>query len=330
MRLAAALVLTGCSMAPALRPPVTMSQTMRVTPGEAAASQPDTGASWIAAGAASSGPLLFLTDFRNYDVYVYTVPKLKMVERITGFFQPQGECSDAHGNVWITNTGAQQILEFRPGSKRPIATLSDSRGYPAGCAINLRNGDLAVTDIFDVDGSGGVLVFRNARGTPKPYLNPEQYYYYFAGYDDKGNLYASGQTASSNSNAYILSVLPVGGHTMSTVEIHGAQLYFPGEVFRSGSSIVLGDQECGGKKTSCLYETRITAKTATVTKKIALTGSCDVAETALTSNAGLFGGDYCPPGGRSTADRWRFPEGGKPLVTVPGNHDPIGAAIVNP
>lgn len=302
--------------------PVSSASSRAASPGRITAPQPDTGASWEDA-AASSGPLLYISNFRNYDVYIYTVPALKMVGKITGFFQPQGECSDAHRNVWITNTGAQQILEFRPGSKRPVATLDDPTGYPAGCAVNLHDGDLAVTNIFDLYGSGGVLVFKNARGTPRPYLNSKQFYYYFAGYDRHGNLYTDGLTQD---NTFTLSLLPSGESKMSTIAVNGATLHFPGTIFANGPALVLGDQECGGKKTSCLYEVSISAKTATVTKTIALTGSCDVAQATL-ADGRLFGGNYCAKGTSST-DRWAFPGGGRPQASVPGAHDPIGAAVV--
>ncbi|HEY4433559.1 MAG TPA: hypothetical protein VGM99_04070 [Candidatus Cybelea sp.] len=314
--------MAACSTTPSPQLPVSFGPSLAAAPGRMPASQPDRGSSWEDA-AASSGPLLYLSDFRNYDVYIYTVPALKMVGKITGFFEPQGECSDNNGNVWITNTGAQQILEFRPGSNRPVAMLDDSTGYPVGCAVDLRNGDLAVTNLFDLYGPGGVLVFKNARGTPRPYLNLNQFYYYFAGYDAHGNLYTDGLTKD---NAFTLSLLPSGASKMSTITVRGATLHFPGTIVRSGSSLVIGDQECGGKKTSCLYEAAISGRTAAVMKTIDLRGSCDVAQTAL-ANGRLFGGNYCPQG-TSGADRWAFPAGGKPQASVPGAHDPIGAAIV--
>ncbi len=189
--------------------------------------------SWIDPAATGSGPLLFISDLGDYSVDVYSIPNLKLVEKIRGFNEPEGECSDAHGNVWIVNEDPQEILEFKPGSKSPIATLDDPTGSPVACAVNLHDGDLAVTSVFNGSGPGGVLVYKGARGTPRAYLNPNQFYYYFAGYDSHGNLYASGLTSK---NAYSLSLLRAGAKSMSSISISGGTLYFPGAVFFSGSS----------------------------------------------------------------------------------------------
>ncbi|HEV3091748.1 MAG TPA: hypothetical protein VGX91_09975 [Candidatus Cybelea sp.] len=278
--------------------------------------------SWIDPAATASGPLLFISDLGDYSVDVYSIPNLKLVEKIRGFNEPEGECSDAHGNVWIVNEDPQEILEFKPGSKSPIATLDDPTGSPVACAVNLHDGDLAVTNVFNGSGPGGVLVYKGARGTPRAYLNPNQFYYYFAGYDAHGNLYASGLTSK---NTYSLSLLRAGAQSMSSISISGGTLYFPGAVFFSGPTIVLGDQQCGNKKTSCLYEATVTGKTATIARTIPLTGSCDVAQVAL-SGSQIFAGDACPHHD-SRSQGWSFPGGGKPFASSTGVTNPIGAAV---
>lgn len=269
-------------------------------------------------------PLLYVSDFGNFDVYVYAVPTLKLVGKLTGFFEPEGVCSDAAGHVWIANTGTQQMLEFGPGNKKPIATLTDDLGYPVSCAVDAASGDLAVANLFGASGSGGILVYRHAAGTPIPYANPDQFFYYFDAYDDKGTLYVSGMTSK---NVYSLSSLQRGKKTMSSITIKGGTLSYPGTVSWSGSSLVLGDQECRDTKTSCLYEAAVSGSIASITKSIPLTGSCDVAQVALQKTQ-MFGGndDYCTHG-KSSLNRWAFPAGGKSLDSVTGVHDPIGAAI---
>jgi hypothetical protein len=321
------LALTACSSQPALQ--LTGQAPVRsVVPWALLVSpRPDRGVSWLAAKAASSGPLLYVTDLYNFDVDVYSVPSLKQVGKLTGFFEPEGECSDAHGDVWITVTGDEQIEEFKAGGKTPIATLDDPLGYPVGCAVDAATGNLAVANIFGNSGSGGILIYAHARGTPAYYANPNQSYYYFDGYDAHGDLYASGMTSK---NVYALSVLPVGKKTMASLSIRGGKLYFPGTVLLSGSTLVLGDQECDGGTSSCLYEASVSGTIASLTKKIPLTGSCDVAQVALQSKA-LFGGDYeyCTHVKSSSIDRWAYPAGGKPLQSVTGVYDPIGAAITS-
>jgi hypothetical protein len=285
-------------------------------------------ASWVSPDANRSGAFLFVSDFANFDVYVYRISPFKLVEKITGFFQPQGECSDAHGHIWVSNTGTQQMLEFKPGAVRPIESLDDSLGFPVGCAIDAVSGDLAVTNLFDGSGAGGIVVYRHARGTPTLYTSANQFYYYFAGYDGAGDLYSSGLTSK---NAYALSTLPHGAKRMSPVRIEGGRLHFPGTVLWNGSALVLGDQRCGGAKTSCLYEATVSGTTATIEKRIPLAQSCDVAQVVL-QGYDLYGGNYDGPGcarGKSSVDAWKFPSGGRPVDSTSGIAQPVGAAIVS-
>jgi hypothetical protein len=271
--------------------------------------------------------LLYVSDAGTYDVNVYTLPALKHVGTLAGFNDPQGECSDAAGNVWITNTKITEIFEFRHGGKNPIKILGDPTGYPVSCAVDTANGNLAVTNIFDFSGSGDVLIYRKGGGTPSPFSNPNMSEYYFAAFDSKSDLYVSGQTANGT---YVLSVLPRGKAKMSTVTIKGGTIYFPGTVAWIGSSLVLGDQECGHKKRSCLYEASVSGTTATITGMTPLAGACDVAQVQLT-NGQIAGGDYqhCRRGA-SSVDLWPFPKGGLPSKKVTDVKMPAGAAISAP
>src|SRR5581483_3382361 len=60
--------------------------------------RPDRRKSWFSPDIkAAKPPLLFVSDSGTGDVYIYKVPSLKVVGTVTGFFQPQGECSDGKG-----------------------------------------------------------------------------------------------------------------------------------------------------------------------------------------------------------------------------------------
>jgi hypothetical protein len=287
------------------------------------ASEPS--ASWMAPAAAAAQSLLYVSDEQSFDVYVYTFPDLRRAGKLTGFRRPEGECSDAKGDVWITDNQDEQILRYHHGGTRAVAVLSDPIGYPAGCAIDPHSGDLAVTNLFDFSGNGGVLIYKKATGTPRPYTNPNQEYYYLDGYDDKGNLYVSGKNSK---DVYTLSVLARGKRSMSTVSISGAKIFVPGTVQWTGSSLLLGDQHCDHAKTSCLYEATISGTRARITRKVPLTGSCDVAQVAFEKGR-LAGGDYwrCGPTGHNSTDVWAYPRGGRPIKAVTGIHAPVGAAI---
>jgi hypothetical protein len=295
-------------------------------PAPPAAAPADRGASWMASDAALAKSLLYVSDAGTFDVDVYTFPDLKPAGKLTGFDEPQGECTDASGNVWITNTVSQQILEFSHGGKHAIRKLRDPTGYPGGCAVDARGGDVAVSNFYDSSGAGEVLIYHGGRGTPTPYANPAVTYYYFDGYDAAGNLYVSGATGGGS---YVLSVLARGRHALTSLSVRGGTIHFPGSVQSVGKTLVLGDQECDGKKGACFYQASRSGMSVKITRKTTLTGSCDVAQ-AWIQDGRLAAADYDDCGrDRSGAYLWSYPGGGTALRRATGLSRPIGAAISN-
>jgi hypothetical protein len=285
---------------------------------------PDRGASWMTRDAASAKSLLYVSDAGTFDVDVYTFPGLTPAGKLTGFVEPQGECSGKNGEVWITNTVSQQILEFAHGGKHAIRTLTDPTGYPGGCAVDASTGDVAVTNIFNSSGGGEVLIYRGGRGTPAPYFNPAVTYYYFDGYDSSGNLYVSGATSGGS---YVLSFLRRGRRSMESFPLHGGTIHFAGSVQWLGKTLALGDQECDGKKSACFYEVSVSRTSAKIIGKTTLTGSCDVAQGWIEGGR-LAAGNFDNCGGdRSGAYLWKYPGGGASIRGVRGLTRPIGATI---
>lgn len=299
-----ALMLTACAAPSSIAPP-----------SGNAASAPTTTAT----------RLLYVSDLENSVVDLYSVPSLKLVGKLKGFFEPQGECTNAAGDVWIVDTGYQTILEYAPGAKKPMATLDDYLGYPASCAVNPVNGDLAVTNEFANSGPSDVIVYTNASGTPQSFRDDEQQIDDFAAYDDKGNLYVSGATTKG---VYVLSRLRAGTKTLSSMKIAGATIHEAGTVLWNGGKLILGDQACNGGTKSCLYVATVSGGTANVTSSIALGRSCDVAQLALYDGA-LYGGNGECTHHSSTVDAWSYPAGNRESA-VTGVRAPIGAAISGP
>jgi hypothetical protein len=273
---------------------------------------------------AKSQVLLYVSDVDTFDVYVYSFPSLAPEGKLTGFYEPQGECSDNAGNVWITNSLAQELLEYAHGGTTPIATIIDPLGPPVGCAVDGASGNLAVTNLYGSSGSSAVLVYKHATGTPTTYGNPKVAHYYFAGYDRNGNLYVSGATSTGS---YRLVVLPRGSTALSLVSIKGGKIYFPGTVAWVGSTLVLGDQRCHKSESSCLYRASLSRRTARITGTTSLEEACDVAE-AWVGTKQIAGGDYeyCSKR-RSSADVWRYPAGGMPTAREPNLRMPVGATV---
>ena len=69
-------------------------------------------------------------------MYVYSYPGGVLKQTLLGFTDPGGECVDANGDVFITNTGGSDILEYAHGARNPSATLKDAGEFPIGCAVD--------------------------------------------------------------------------------------------------------------------------------------------------------------------------------------------------
>ncbi len=302
-----------------------------------AAVRPDSGRSWMSPDKKKkkAKASLWISDSGTDDVYVYSLPSMKLSGTITGFSEPQGMCANSKGDVWVANTGDENVEEFAPGGTSPISTLSDPTGYPVGCAVDPTTGNLAVTNIFNTSGAGEVLVYKNASGSPSGVTNPSQYYYYFVGYDNKGNLYTDGKNSDDD---FILSGAASGSSSAHTITLSGGTVYFPGmtQWDTATGTLEVGDQLCGDTEAACVYTVSLSNSTSgSITKTTTLEnydgGSvCDMVQGYLNSSDNtLGGGDYEYCGSASTsANTWGFPAGGKPTAYVTsGLSEPIGAAI---
>ena len=310
--------------------------------------RPDRRKSWISPDIPQGNPrLLWISDFSTGDVYLFLlshVPSapMKLKAVLTGFNEPQGMCVDGLGNMWITETGSNQIVKYsRLGQY--LATLNDPDGGPGGCSVNPVNGDLAVANEYDGAGPGELLVFPAATGTPVVYTNPDMYQYDNPAYDTQGNLFVNGCTGSNGQcvDQFILSELPAGQATLATVNLAGGTINFPGMIqwYAAGNYLAIADQECNGPNniSSCIYPATISGSTATLGTEIVLNNSsgsqaCDIVQPTINSISGkryVAGGDYTtycggPP---DTAYRWKFPAGGNPTQY---NAGPTGPGSVPP
>lgn len=280
----------------------------------------------------SKTPVLFVSDSAAATVYIYSISTLRIIGKVTGFSQPQGECSDNHGNVWVTDTNAQIIYKL---THRGLLEneINDGTGYPAACAWDRKTGDLAVMNLFGTGSVGGdVLIYTSGSGYPKSYTNPSQYFYNFGGYDTSGNLFFDGRDASGN---FMLSELSKGAQKAQTITISGGTIYFPGMVQwdSSRNELIVGDQSCGGTYVSCLYAIQLSGNSGKIVGHINLKSYsggqiCDLVQGVIYNNQ-LFGSDYDFCGYASSATyAWPYPGGGAPThdnkTTVSA---PVGATI---
>jgi hypothetical protein len=197
----AAIGLTGCALPPAATPPAT----------PAIAVQRDANAKSV---------LLYISNGGG-NVAVYRYWKRTLVGLLTGFKAPKGECVDAEGNVFITDSGLAKIRVYAHGGTKPIRVLED-RGYrPYSCSVDPTNGSLAVANYHGSGFDGGIAIYRHAEGKPKFYgpidglPNPVA-----VGYDNQGNLLIASLDQYTSSYEYAsFALLPKGSQSFIEVKL---------------------------------------------------------------------------------------------------------------
>ena len=212
---------------------------------------PDHQKSWISPDVVNTKRVLFVSDAGTNDVYMFGLPDMKLEGTLTGFNQPQGECSDKHGHVYIANTKSSQVLEYSHTGTL-LNTYADTYGYPMGCAINPINGNLAVTNLKGFTGAGQVLIYASPTAVPTVLSNPSQHYYYFDGYSPYGELFVDGKNSKG---AYMVSDCGASGPTCSTIKLRFGRIHSPGAVQfdRFEQAWVLFDQGPCASGGSCSY-----------------------------------------------------------------------------
>jgi hypothetical protein len=346
LSIGAAALLTSCSpgttsSSPSMIQPVSRAAqlsslrtltSLAVVPMQAV--RPDGRKSWMSPDVKRTSPLAFVSDDAYDVVDVFSLPDLTLKGTITGLSEPQGMCSGSSGNVWIADTGTEEMFEYS-GAGQQIATIVDGYGYPVSCAVDLNTGDLAVTNLFDFNGAGGVYVYPcpTTSCTPKELTIPNQYYYYFDGYDPNGDLFVSGKSASGTGE---LGEVPAGSSSGFLITISSKSPSLPGWVQwdKAKSYLALGTT-CGTAEAACVDWVKISGSKGKVIGETTLLTPqgghvCDLTQGAIDPVRGkyLVAGDYQFCGsGSSGLNRWRYPAGGKPTNFATGLDEPIGTAI---
>jgi hypothetical protein len=157
--------------------------------------------SWMRARTKSSD-LLYVSNPGNDTVTVYAYQSRKLVGTLDGFSRPAGLCADTAGDVWITNEGEHDVIEYAHGGTQPIQTLDDGSEQPSACSVDKTTGNLAVLNADDV------AVYPDASGSPTTYSGGV-YGDYALGYGAHGDLLVDGGSYD-NSKIIAFAQLPSG------------------------------------------------------------------------------------------------------------------------
>jgi len=263
--------------------------------GRAAGTRPAPGRSWMAPNAKTKD-LLYVSDFDNSDVLVFTYPGGKPVGTLTGITDAQGECTSgtSEGSWWVVASGANEILDYAHGGTSPISTLSETAGEPAGCAVDPTTGNLAATILSN----GDVVIFPGAKGPGTVIATPLLEAFY-DGYDDKGNLFVDGLNGS---NAFALVELPKGSSSFETITLNQS-IEFPGSIQWHGKYLAVGDEE-----TSNIYQFAISGTNGTLEGTTHLEDGGSGAFYILKRNVTAVG--------NNGVGIWKYPAGGMPIKSI--------------
>jgi hypothetical protein len=181
--------------------------------------------------------LLYLSDVRTNMVEVFSYPSGALVQKLGGFGAPRSECADAGGDVWIADTQALQIDEYRHGGTKATTALS-TQGTPSGCAVNPRNGDLAVAGgsrrvVLSIFHRSKIGKWRDAQ----LYTDESMRTGSFCGYDAQGDLLVDGHDSSGS---FTLAELPRGAHSLKDLTVR-QKIGAPGQIQWDGKYLAIGD-----------------------------------------------------------------------------------------
>jgi hypothetical protein len=271
-------------------------------------------------GADVRAGLIYVSDSSNYVVNIYPLRgnNQQRVGQITGLSQPQGLATDDMRNLFIANTTASNVLVFAPGAK-PIlkSTLTDVGQYPVDVAVDRKTGEVAVTNIFGVNGHPGSVSFYKP-GATSPYKtlsSPAFLEIYFDAYDGGGNLYIDGTNFDGVTQ---VGKIAREGKKITSIEVTGVA--FPGGIEVDGKGNILMEDQ-SGHAVDCYASIAPYAPCGSTP----LTGSEDPVTFALVKHDRRL---YTADAKLGVASEFRFPSGGGAVNSIQVGGQPNGVATV--
>ncbi len=299
------LIFAGCSQGGFAGQPSAVSTTHSlVVAGIAQPVVPDHKASWMNPNR-THDRMIYVSDAGSNDVDVFAFDVKNLVGQLTGFNEPQGMCSDSHGNIYVTNTLDSNILEFAHGGTSPIRTFDDSGEYPVDCAVN-RFETLVVANESTTNGGPGGLSYFDATQLTDTITFSRMSKVNSIGYlPAVGFNFITGINADGNPQyakfRFALNLLSIPIASPGAVRFSGIEKY-----------MAVGDQS------GSIY----LVHGNTVAKTIRLNGLCAAGQFSITHKY-IIVPDPC--GGQALI--YPFPAGGVAYYKLGGLNDPVGTAV---
>jgi hypothetical protein len=264
-------------------------------------------------------PVLMATVHRRDLLYVssdlatnvYTYPHGKLVSALGG--STGVICSNAAGDVFLSQVNVDVIDEFQHGRSTPIAQLSEPFSSPQSCSADRISGKLAV-----VSSAGeGVAIFRPAKRhhwhLPRLYPLPE--YLFSCSYDASGDLFIDGRTKN---NQIVLAEMANGKSKFKNITLD-YNLTTPGTVQWDGQYLAVGDEG-----NTLIRRFSIQGFKGTQVGSLALSGPSSLAQFWIEGSI-VIGADWS----NSQVDFWNYPDGGSEIKDL-NISEPLGVTVSRP
>lgn len=240
-----------------------------------------------------------LTYASGPDTYILSYPTGGIVNSFS-VREALSLCSNKKGEVFFP--GSEQVLKYEHGATSPSATLKDAGYFAAACSSDPQSGDLAVANSTGaVSGPGSLAIYTKGKGKPNFYFDPTIKYYDSCAYDNRGNLFVIGGSASAG---VVLTEKSRGSDTFTDISV-SASVPNPGQLQWDGKYLALA---ADGNRT--IYRLAISGSTATVAGTTTLSGQRKGLTFVINANRIL-----APSGKYGTqVGVWRYPQGGQRLT----------------
>jgi hypothetical protein len=227
-------------------------------------------------------------------MFIYTFPRLKRLFVLYPGIQPESECSDQRGDVFVA-TG-DGLLEYRHGGVSPIATIGIGS---EACSVDPVTGDLAVAQY-----GYGVRIFRPTKqGWHLPATRTPPFQPTSCAYDANGNLFVDGSTGGDLE----LAELVKGTKNFASIEV-SQTINAAGTIQWDGRHLAVTSQA----NPPLIYRYSISGSAATLIGTTKLSRATRVAETWIFDGYVFGAVDYYNLG----VDMWKYPGGGSPVKTL--------------
>ena len=264
----------------------------------------------------SSGDLLYVADGQR-DVFVLSYPEAKVVGDLS-VSKPWGLCSDTSGDVFVTEESGQ-VLEYAHGGTNPINGLVAHGAF--SCSWDPKTGNLAV-----VERPYSIAVFKGASGTPKTYTDSSFMEFNYCAYDDKGNLFVTGEAIGPYS--YALAELDAGTSSFKTITLN-ERVSFLEDLQWDGKYLAIDDFYGSGT----INRVQVSGSSGTIESTTSLGGAQFYGYWTWLQDGKFISPIYTGGHDPKKMDFWSYPSGGQPTKKLPRSdfksHGPIRGVTVS-